>query len=163
MNEQDLKIKKYVNAVARRLQMPREVRGRVMSDFDSSISARLEAGESGDSILASLGSPKKAAAELNEQMKDYTYGKSPWRFVFLAGAILGLFTLAGKVLTMIMVYIITGNEAASLGIIGGADGPTAVFVTTPDGPAIETKIALTVLAVTLCLWGWYKANHIKRK
>ena len=26
-----------------------------------------------------------------------------------------------------------GDEAASIGIIGGADGPTAIFVTGPDG------------------------------
>ena len=162
MYEQDLKIKKFVNAVERRLRMPRAVRARVMSDFGSSISARREAGESAESILASLGSPKKAAAELNEQMKDYTYGKSPWRFLFLVGAVLGLLSLAGKVVTMIMVYIMAGSGAASLGIIGGADGPTAVFVTVPDGPAIETKIALTVLAVGLCAWGWYKSTHIKR-
>ena len=77
-------MKKYLAAIARRLNMPKDVKERVMNDFQSSIRGRLEAGQTDEEIFAELGSPKKVAAELNEQMKDYTYIKSPWRWVCLA-------------------------------------------------------------------------------
>ena len=86
MNDQDKNIKKFLRAVERQLRFPRDVRERVMSDFSSSISARREAGESVEEILNSLGGPKQAAAELNEQMREYTYVKSPWRFAVLGAA-----------------------------------------------------------------------------
>ena len=68
MTEAEKKMKRYVNAVERRLNLPREIKARVMSDFLSAISARREAGLTDEEILRELGSPKAAASELNEQM-----------------------------------------------------------------------------------------------
>lgn len=164
MDKQDQRIKKYVNAVERRLNMPRDVRARVMSDFRSSISARREAGESVEEILESLGSPKEAAAELNRQMEEYTYKKSPWRFAFLGAAIIGGLYLLGELITMILVYAMTGSEAQSMGVIGGADGPTAIFVTSSADPfTTEVKIALSVAALAAGIFGFYKFSRMKRK
>lgn len=164
MYEQDQTIKKYVNAVERRLRMPVEVRARVMSDFGSSISARREAGESVEQILESLGTPKMAASELNEQMKEYTYAKSPWRFAFLGAALAGGLYLLGQLVSMVLVWLITGSEAASLGVIGGADGPTAIFVTTPvDGPTVEAKLLLSLVILAAGIFGYYKFSHRERK
>ena len=39
--------------------------------------------------------------------------------------------------------LFTGNEAASIGIIGGADGPTAIFVTALLAPALLGPIAVS--------------------
>ena len=89
MTQAEKKMKNYVNAVERRLNLPREIKARVMSDFQSSIVARREAGQTDEEIYAELGTPAKAAADLNEQMKDYTYRKSPWRFLFLGIAAIG--------------------------------------------------------------------------
>ena len=84
MTEAEKKMKCYVNAVERRLNLPREVKARVMSDFSSAIQACREAGMSDEAIYAELGTPKKAAADLNEQMKEFAYRKSPWRFLSAA-------------------------------------------------------------------------------
>ena len=84
MTDAQKKMKKYTNAIERKLNMPKEVKDRVMTDFISSIQGRRESGQTDEEIFAELGSPKKVAAELNEQMKDYTYFKSPWRWVCLA-------------------------------------------------------------------------------
>ena len=89
MTQAEKKMKNYVNAVERRLNLPREIKARVMSDFQSSIVARREAGQTDEEIYAELGTPAKAAADLNEQMKDYAYRKSPWRFLFLGIAAIG--------------------------------------------------------------------------
>ena len=62
MTQAEKKMKNYVNAVERRLNLPREIKARVMSDFQSSIVARREAGQSDEEIYAELGTPAKAAA-----------------------------------------------------------------------------------------------------
>lgn len=56
--------------------------------------------------------------------------KSPWRFVCLIGAgIAFLLMMWDLFIDTLISGILTGaNE--SVGIIGGADGPTAIFVTT---------------------------------
>ena len=41
------------------------------------------------------------------------------------------------------------NEAVSIGIIGGADGPTAVFVT---GRFPWESILLVVISIALCVY-----------
>jgi Na+-transporting methylmalonyl-CoA/oxaloacetate decarboxylase beta subunit len=64
--------------------------------------------------------------------------KSPWRFVCLgAAAIAFLLMMWDLFIGTLISGILTGaNE--SVGIIGGADGPTAIFVTTTTtGPDWE--------------------------
>ena len=172
MTEAEKKMKKYVTAVERRLNLPREVKARVMSDFSSSIQARREAGMSDEAIYAELGAPKKAAADLNEQMKEFAYRKSPWRFLFAAAAAYGAVQLLG-VLWGYLVYFwyrlvysdmvlgigMTTTESSSIGIIGGADGPTAIFVTTP----IWMHYILPVLALVIGIWGFLRLRKCKQK
>ena len=125
MTDAQKKMKKYTNAIERKLNMPKELRARVMNDFISSIQGRREAGQTDEDIFAELGSPKKVAAELNEQMKDYTYVKSPWRWACLAiiiGCILSL--IFGGTIGL-LIHLLNASVSSSIGIIGGADGPTA--------------------------------------
>ena len=164
MTEAERKMKNYVNAVERRLALPREIKARVMSDFSSSIQARRESGMSDAEIFAELGSAKDAAADLNEQMKEYTYRKSPWRFLFAAAAIYGAAELLGSLFAWIAYFMIAdpvlrAGEASSIGIIGGADGPTAIFVTTPDW----TGYVLPVLALAVGICGFLYFSRRKQK
>lgn len=163
MTEQK-KMKKYCNAVKRRLNLPRDVKTRVMSDFGSSINARREAGESDDQICAELGSPKEAAALLNEQMKEYAYRKSKWRWLALAVAVLSgvmlVWTTAVNWL-LTLLFSFTLSEAESVGIIGGADGPTAIFVTQSPGPDYE--VWFFGAAVVAGLAGWWYLSHMKKE
>ena len=148
MTQAEKKMKSYVNAVERRLNLPREIKARVMSDFQSSIVARREAGQSDEEIYAELGTPAKAAADLNEQMKDYTYRKSPWRFLFLGIAAIGGVRLLYDGFVSLIGYVVLRRElvqngsAAAIGIIGGADGPTAIFLTTRLAPELLGAIAV---------------------
>lgn len=172
MTEAEKKMKRYVNAVERRLNLPREIRARVMSDFASSIHARREAGMEDAAIYAELGTPKKAAADLNEQMKEFAYRKSPWRFLFAAAAAYGAAELLGG-LWAILIYLwyriqassqvmgvgISTTQSASIGIIGGADGPTAIFVTTP----VWMHYILPVLALVIGTWGFLRLRKCKQK
>ena len=58
--------------------------------------------------------------------------------IFGAAAQLGIFT----VLLVAILMGFTPKEAASLGIIGGADGPTAIFVTNKLAPELLSAIAV---------------------
>ena len=163
MTEQQKIMKKYCNAVERRLNLPRDVKARVMNDFASSIAARREAGESDEQILAELGSPKEAAALLNEQMKEYAYRKSKWRWLALAvAAVSGGVFLWRNLLNWLLTVLFTLSlgENGSLGIIGGADGPTAVFVTTTlrTGFYWLLPVAVTVGALGV----WWHLGHLKK-
>lgn len=165
MTNAEKKMKRYANAVERRLNLPRDVKNRVMSDFISDIQARRETGMTDEEIYAELGTPKQAAANLNEQMKEYAYRKSPWRFLFAAAAIYGAAKLLPGLWVNIFYWILrvqamlTPNEAASVGIIGGADGPTAIFLTAPVW--VSYLIPLVMLGVGI--WGYLRLRKCRQK
>ena len=151
----------YLRAVRRRLNMPKQLKDRVMEDFISSIDSRIEDGQEESAILAELGTPKDAAKELNRQMQEYTYRKSPWRWVFLGLAILSGFCIAYRGLPGLLLVLFnkTYNAAASIGVIGGADGPTAIFVTTTTSATVGMY---TILLLTGIL-GFLILRKLKRK
>ena len=157
-----MNIEKYLKAVGRRLNLPKDVKERVMSDFVSSVRARQEAGQSDEQILTELGSPRKAAADLNEQMKEFAYRKSIWRFFFAGVAAYGaakiLKLLLGQLLYWFM-QIPMRQETASIGVIGGADGPTAVFVTSSSATGYIVAVVLLVVGI----WGFFRLCRCKKK
>ena len=164
MTEAEKKMKRYVNAVERRLNLPKDVRARVMSDFGSSIAARREAGQTDEQIYEELGEPKEAAADLNEQMKEFAYRKSPWRYVFLGAAIVSGLWIVAYGVTQILGFLILSQaniSAASVGIIGGADGPTAIFVTSSVGISWDAVIMVLVLMVGIV--GFLRLRRCRKK
>ena len=54
--------------------------------------------------------------------------------------IIGLVVIS--IISMVFILNETGKEAASIGIIGGADGPTAIF--------ISSSVSLEPVAITVC-------------
>lgn len=65
---------------------------------------------------------------------------NPKSLLLGAAAQLGIF--ATFIITQMDVFGFTPNEAASIGIIGGADGPTAIFLTTKLAPHLLGPIAV---------------------
>jgi len=161
MMSEEKKMKKYIKAVKRRLNLPSDIKKRVMNDFVCSIQSRREAGKTDEEIFAELGLAANVAAELNEQMKEFTYVKSPWRWVCLVVAVLCAIGLIWKGIIGLFVYTLTRGESASIGIIGGADGPTAIFVAT--NPATIGSIIVPLILLILGLAGFYILGHKKRK
>lgn len=156
----DAQILRYIKSVGRRLDLPREVRERVLSDFTTSVNARIEAGESVQDVLASLGGPKAAAAELNEQMKEYVCRKSPWRFVFLALAVVGL---VGTAIWLNIVVSVNVTIPHSVAVIGGADGPTSILVATKGSPELEMAVWIALLLVGIVGFVFLNMRRIKKK
>ena len=116
MNEKQLA--RYLRAVRRRLPLSGQMKDRVMDDLRSSINERREAGQTDAEIFAALGPAKQAAAELTAQLPGYAFRKSPLRFVCLGAGLL-------KTVTNLRGF-------ASVGVIGGADGPTEIFIAGPQ-------------------------------
>lgn len=163
MTEANKKMKKYTNSVERKLNLPRDVKRRVMADFISSIQSRRDAGLTDEEIFAELGAPGAVAADLNEQMREFAYRKSPWRWACLVLMILCALMLTFKGGVQMMLFLMDLNvNAGSVGIIGGADGPTAVFVTRTSG-AMYLETAMIVLVLILSLIGFYRLGHMRKK
>lgn len=117
-----------------------------------------------EEIYAEFESAKKAADELNKHMKDHSYRKSPWRYLFAAMAAYGAAELIGGLVTKLFtlfaaMYFMISNEAASIGIIGGADGPTAIFVTTPGWMHYINPILFLIIGV----YGFLRLRKCKQK
>lgn len=172
MDPMNKKMKKYLKAVERKLALPKNLKERVMADLISSVEARSEQGRTDTEIFEELGSPKVVARELNEQMKEYTYRKSPWRYLFALFAVYGAVEVLRTVWSGILLYMLKGNglffpKAASVGVIGGADGPTAIFVTTSVAASSGYRMLLlgAVGAVFLLLgiWGFIRLGRLKNK
>lgn len=169
MTDAEKKMKRYVNAIERRLNLPMEIKARVMSDFASSIAARREAGQSDEEIYAEFGPPKKAAADLNEQMKEFAYWKSPWRYAFAVLALYGGVRLFAFLLPQLMywglrLWAYFQPNAASVGIIGGADGPTTIFITGLGSPIATFLMSIIpLLAIVAGIWGFRHFSRCKPK
>lgn len=155
-------MKIYLRKIEWRLNLPREIRRRVMEDMANAIQERREAGQTKEEIMAELGSPKKVAAELNEQMREYTFRKSPWRFVCLLVSVLcgGWLVWYHGVMSLLTGFTI--RESASLGIIGGADGPTSIFITSSPN-VVDWDIVIMVGMFLLGLAGYYWLCRRPRK
>lgn len=163
MTEAEKKMKKYTRAVNRKLNLPSDVKKRVMTDFTSSIQSRKEAGKTDEEIYAELGSPAIVAADLNEQMKEFAYIKSPWRWVCFALIIVCSMTLlykGGAGLLAAMLSFALFNE--SVGIIGGVDGPTQIFIAQSQDSMIQGMV-MTALVLVMSVLGFYFLGHMRKK
>lgn len=158
------KINKYLSSVRRKLNLPKSVRQRCIDDLQTTIKVRLENGENWEQIHQTMGKPQAVAAQLQEQLQEFAYHKSKWRFAFLALAVLGGGCLAWYLGVTWFAGLLAGQMIESLGVIGGADGPTAVFVTKSAGVDWDLVLMLGALIVgivgywCLCRLGGRKSS-----
>lgn len=154
---------KYLRAVRRRLNMPKDLKDRVITDFQCSLDARLENGQSFEDIVSELGNPSQAAKDLNNQLQEYTYRKSPWRWGCLILVVFsGLCLVYHGYLNLLLMLFNKANNAASVGIIGGADGPTAVFVTTQQLYSGLPAEAIYAMLLIMGVLGFIALSKLKR-
>lgn len=149
---------KEVSGALRRSGMPRKTRKRLETDLASDFSARLERGESAGEIIRAMGAPEALAGEfLSENSRG---GRTPSEKLLLTLGILfsALAAAAGLRLTVLSGLAgrirmwLNGREAAAAGqtIIGGADGPTSIFVTSRPGPWTYGLFVLFLAACISC-------------
>ena len=154
-------MKKYLKVVKRKLNLPGDMKKRVMADLESSIQSRREAGQREEQIMAELGTPAEVAAELNEQMKEFAYIKSPWRWACLALAVISALAFLYKGIINMFVAAINYAEKQSIGIIGGADGPTAIFVTQAPESGVYSML-MSALVLVMSIVAFYFLGHMRK-
>ena len=154
-------VNKYLKTVQRKLKLPKEIRAKVISDLATGISSRKENGEDYGDILRSMGSAEEVAAGLNEEMSDMTYAKSKWRWLCLPVGLVSLAVILERGITGLVTHF-ANLSINSLGAIGGADGPTAIFVTSTPGTDAGSLVIAGILLVMSVL-GFYKLSHLKKQ
>lgn len=121
-------VKRYMNAIERHLRVDRKTRVRIMTELASDFQSRREVGQSDKEIMTELGTPEEVAAQFNRAL-GVSGSISRWRWAFVVLAVLVVAVVLGPDL----INRFAATQTESLGIIGGADGPTAIYVTA--GPA----------------------------
>ena len=156
-----VEVKKYLKTVDRKLKLPKEIRAKVISDLVTGICSRKENGEDYEEILRSMGSAAEVAAGLNEEMMDMTFRKSPWRWLCLPVGLMSLAVILERGITGLLTHA-ANLTVDSLGVIGGADGPTAIFVTSTPGTDARSLVIAGILLI-LSIVGFYLLSHLKHK
>ena len=156
------RMERYLKSVKRKLRLPPHIKTRVMSDLISSIQSRQEEGNTDEEIFAELGSPSEAAAELNAQMQEYAYKKSPWRWLCLAGILLSAAALFRGGVNLALSLFTFFLSKQSIGIVGGADGPTTIFITRSQ-ESVTQGLIMSAIILIMCIIGFYGLSHMRKK
>lgn len=89
--------------------------------------------------------------------------KKRWCFVFAALSLVSGLNLLSWLAAWLIGNVLGGisfpvNRAASIGIIGGADGPTSIFITAAAAPIWELLLWILLLSV-----GIYGCRHFRKQ
>ena len=155
-----MKKEEYIQAVLRASGLPRSVRRRLRADLESDLAARLEQGETMEQAIAAMGPADRLGAELREAWAPRPRSRRE-KGVLIAALVLALLR-AGSLLWYFAqqsvlgfwVRALTGHtvgNAASVGVIGGADGPTAIFVSGGFSPLLIGGWLLLAAGLAACL------------
>ena len=94
-------------------------------------------------------------AALNEQYsREMTRRRRVWRIICSIVLVLALLTLAVHMIAAVYAWQTNREISAAVGVIGGADGPTRVFVSRASAPWIS--LTLTIAAGAAALFGLYR-------
>lgn len=121
-------VKRYMNAIERRLRVDRKTRVRIMTELAGDFQSRRESGQTDAQIMDEWGTPEEVAAQFNGAM-DAPGRPSRWRWLFAALAVVIIVLVLGP----IAADTLAARQAAAQGVIGSADGPTSIYVS--SGPA----------------------------
>ena len=158
--------KKYLRIFRRTLCLPGGKRRQAIRELKADLGREEDYKE----LVSHLGTPENAALALNMSQEGAVYRKSPGRLPCLIMGIIGALGLLWTILlswlgmlTLRQGELIQSVGDASVGIIGGADGPTAVFVASP--PLVHSLLQLLpcLLIAIVGFLGWYRLRYWKDK
>jgi len=84
------------------------------------------------------------------------------KVISIIAIVAGGLLLLSVIAPMIVGAVLANQVPDSVGIIGGADGPTAVFVVgTLGAGSVIVEIVIGVLLIAIGIWGLIKCKKIK--
>ena len=131
---------RYIKQVKKQLMIPASKRKAVLRDLEEAFASAAEHGENEQQVIRRPGTPEQFAAGIEEQLgvnrqKLLKTRTVVWTIIWLVVAVVGF-----------LVYLTIRQQQelnGALGIIGGADGPTAIIV---SGPGIDVPLVMLMIA-----------------
>lgn len=151
-------VKKYLRSIGNKLRLPKKIKQSVLSDLVTGMLARVEGGESMEQIIHEMGTPLQVAEGINEEMDDFVYIKSPWRWACLALVIICAIVLLMHGYWGVLLFLFN----SMLDKIGGMEGPTQIFVTTTKVGQIQGMITPALLMIMGVL-GFVQLSHCPKQ
>lgn len=132
---------RYIKQVKKNLMVPAAKRKAVLRDLEEAFASAAEHGETQQQVIARLGTPEQFAAGIEEQLgidrkKRLKTRTIVWTTICLVIAVVGFF-----------IYLTIRQQQeliGAMGVIGGADGPTAIIV---SGPGLDVPMLVLTIAV----------------
>lgn len=151
----------YLRSILRRIKAPAKIRERIRMDLLTEMEAQEETGASFAEIAAEKGDPAQVAASFNETYsgtevrRRYYWEKGllilSVLFFSMAAVLLLCSAAAGQLAAW---EISPGNAGEStVGIIGGADGPTQIYVSASGISLFSLISRLTIFGSIVLLMG----------
>ncbi|MEG2403836.1 MAG: sodium ion-translocating decarboxylase subunit beta [Oscillospiraceae bacterium] len=157
--------KEYIKSILKNVYLRRDIKKRVAADLENDIFSRRTAGEDMNTIIQDMGAPISVAQSLNDEMSEFAVPKRSLTQILLLFIIIAasatLVWGVGTAMEFIANIPFIPNKAASIGVIGGADGPTSIFVASNIMPSfiviISTAIPIIIGSFTAyMLMKWQK-------
>ena len=132
---------KYIRKVKKAL--PRKFRAEILRDLEEIFQSAAEHDETDEQVIERLGDPADFARESALQL-----GIDLEKRKMKRSLILTIIFTAIAIIAIIIHLIVreTIQEAVSIGIIGGADGPTSIIVAGPGFNLSTVSLAVAVIA-----------------
>lgn len=127
---------RYIRQVGRYLRTSQTKKREILRDLEETFAAAAEHGETEQQVLDRLGTPEEFAAAMAEPGDE-----AVWRRQRTVRRLLTALAAAAAIFG-VRAAAMAAREA-SLGIIGGADGPTMIFVAGPGHSLWELLLNLT--------------------
>lgn len=148
-----MKQEAFLKALKKELRrLKRKERERYVESYRELLADMTESGMPEEEAVAQQGDVKEIAAEILSNAMPSEKRMDIGGILLIAASILLLMESAKRFfmdrLGLVGFHLI-GTEAASVGIIGGADGPTAIFVTSTTPVSSWMVYLLTVLVIVL--------------
>lgn len=155
----------YIEEIIRRLVLPNATKKRIRQDLAQDIQSAIDQGETLEQVIRRMGSPEDVARDFNESLAPpaaVLSGKQKAaKIILILVIVLSSLSLLSTGITFLFVFLFSFNQ--SLGIIGGADGPTAIFITSKFSPAlIIARILLPALFLLAGIWGLRRISRAKK-
>ena len=145
MNKQD-----FLKKLNRRLKcLKKAERKKYIEYYEEMISDIVESGGTEEEAIARQGNPEQIAREILSNSNPEYQKNRDWRGIALL--ISSVILLLASIVSAFILWGFKNKVTASIGIIGGADGPTSIFIAgnlgTPWGIYFATAVVVVVTII----------------